>query len=106
MWDWLRAYRVCFYDTFWNIQGLKEYERIYGISFFYELKNRKIEQKEIVDIMNEQFDKTSCHFGDSYLNIATISGVYRMTLKEYDRRNGIETEKKQIRPYIHANEHR
>ena len=27
MWDWLRAYKVSFYDTFWIVQGMKEYEK-------------------------------------------------------------------------------
>ena len=40
MWDWLHAYKVVVYDTFWQVQGLKEYERIYGITFREELVKR------------------------------------------------------------------
>ncbi|MDI1352804.1 MAG: HNH endonuclease signature motif containing protein [bacterium] len=32
MWDWLKAHKVDFYDTYWVLRGLKEYEFIYGKS--------------------------------------------------------------------------
>ena len=32
MWDWIRAYGVPFYNTFWGILGRKEYQFIYGYS--------------------------------------------------------------------------
>lgn len=107
MWDWLRAYEVSFYDTFWQIQGLKEYERIYGISFREELANRKIgpsDENEINEITKEQMAKASHHFGDPYLNTATLAGIYRMILKEYDKKHGRETEK-DIRPYVSIHEY-
>ena len=106
MWDWLRAYAVPFYDTFWNIHGMKEYERIYGVSFRQEMKARNITKKnqdEINEILNETIRKASYHFGDPHLNIATLAGIYRMAIKEYDLRHGLETEKK-IRPCINMSE--
>lgn len=102
MWDWLRAYKVSFYDTFWIVQGMKEYEKIYGKSFKEELKARKIDESdsgEIYDIMKEQVSKASYHFGDPHLNVATLAGIIRMTLKEYDKRHGRETERN-VKPYI------
>ena len=27
IWKWLQAYKVPFYDTFWNLQGLYEYKK-------------------------------------------------------------------------------
>lgn len=106
MWDWLRAYAVPFYDTFWNIHGMKEYERIYGVSFRQEMKARNITKKnreEINEMLNETIRKASYHFGDPHLNIATLAGIYRMAIKEYDLRHGLETEKK-IRPCINMSE--
>lgn len=38
MWDWLRAYKAGYYDTFWILQGVKEYEVIYGGPFVDDLK--------------------------------------------------------------------
>lgn len=43
MWDWLNAYKVPFYDTFWNIQGIEEHKKIYSISF--EKRVRKEENR-------------------------------------------------------------
>lgn len=107
MWDWLRAYKVSFYDTFWIVQGMKEYEKIYGKSFKEELKARKIDESdsgEIYDIMKEQVSKASYHFGDPHLNVATLAGIIRMTIKEYDKRHGRETERN-VKPYIRLAEY-
>lgn len=40
MWDWLRAYGVPLYDTFWTIQGMDEYKKIYGVSVMEEFRSR------------------------------------------------------------------
>lgn len=42
MWDWLRAHKVPFYDMFWQIQGMMEYEKIYGVSVRKELAERNM----------------------------------------------------------------
>ena len=90
MWDWLKAYKVSFYDTFWNLQGMKEYEK------------RNITEEdmfEVGQIFQEQFEKASYHFGDPHLNVATLAGIHRMTLKEYDKKHNLKIEK-EIKPYI------
>ena len=56
------------------------------------------------EIMKAQIKKSSFHFGDPHLNIATLAGILRMTLKEYDKRNGRKTEK-HIKPYVHVREY-
>lgn len=107
MWDWLQAYSVPFYDTFWTLQGMKEYEKIYGISFREELKNREVTEKErgeLEELVKMQFDKVSVHYGDPYYNVATFAGIFRMVLKEYDSRHGIKTTRK-TRPYIRLREY-
>lgn len=71
MWDWLRAYKVPFYDTFWVVQGAKEYEKLYQTTWEEELKKRKINAgnlEELRAIIKEQFSKSSYHFGDPHLN--------------------------------------
>lgn len=87
MWDWLRAYGTSFYDTFWDIIGMKEYEFIYNkslISEFIDLGITDID--EINQIMKSYiprlFDKTSHHYGNPYINVATMVGIYRMLVKE------------------------
>ena len=86
MWDWIRSYEVPFYDTFWSILGQHEYEFIYGRSLSEELcALGVVEEKEIENtiksIMDELMKEASYHFGHSYLNTATIAGLYRMLLK-------------------------
>lgn len=85
MWDWLKAYKCDFYDTFWILQGISEYQKIYGISFEQELANRKIEEKIVFSILKKQFEKASIHFGNPEFNVATIVGILKMFLKEYDQ---------------------
>ena len=36
MWDWIRAYGVPLYDTFWDLLGMREYKFIYKKDFFEE----------------------------------------------------------------------
>lgn len=97
MWDWIRAYGVSFYDTFWNIHGMIEYEKIYGISVQEELEKRKLATEkgmlEFKEVLSVMFGRASWHFGDPHFNVATIAGVYRMAFKEYDRLYGRETER-------------
>ena len=108
MWDWLHAYAVPFYDTFWTIQGMEEYKKIYSVSFSDELKARGVteqDQKELEAILQQQLARTSYHFGDPHLNIATLAGLYRMTLKEFDRMHGYVTRREikacvDIRDYL------
>lgn len=58
MWDWLRAYGTAFYDTFWVIQGIKEYEFIYKKSLNEEFKERSIDDmNQFFKIVKEQMKK-------------------------------------------------
>lgn len=85
MWDWLRAYSTTFYDTFWVKQGLKEYEFIYGKSLDKEFAERNITDVEkFNEIVREQFEITTYHFGHPYLNSATLAGMFRVSLKKYN----------------------
>ena len=96
MWDWLRAYGVPFYDTFWWVNGIEEYKKIYGRSYAEELRTRGIspEDPAFKAVLDEQRQKASYHFGDPHLNIATLAGIIRMALKAYDAAHGLETERK------------
>lgn len=86
MWDWIRAYGVPFYDTFWDLMGKKEYELIYNKSFYSELIDLGIKPEEANELMKsylpEIFKSASFHYGHPYMNTATIAGAYRMFLKK------------------------
>ena len=97
MWDWLHAYAVSFYDTFWQLQGAEEYEKIYSVSLNDEFRARGLtaeNEREFQELLQKQISKTSYHFGDPHLNIATLAGLYRMAFKELDRIQGRRTEEK------------
>lgn len=86
MWDWLKAYKEIFYDMFWFNRGMQEYEKIYACSFREELKKRKMTDGTVIDHMiGDKMKQASYHFGDPHFNAATIAGILRMALKEYDR---------------------
>lgn len=100
MWDWIRAYGVPFYDTFWNIIGMKEYSFVYGSNFVDDLEliiesvKNKLDEELIKDIVikkrKEMKEKTSKHFGQPYLNTATVAGIYRIMLKEIAKELDVE----------------
>lgn len=100
MWDWIKAYKVPSYETFWTLKGMKEYKFIYGKSIEDELKNifneAKIlpNSKEAKDIkyikLKEIIRNASIHFGQPYFNDSTMAGIYRMTLKEIAKSLNVE----------------
>lgn len=100
MWDWIKAYKVPCYETFWSLKGMKEYKFIYGKSIEDEFKTifnkAKIlsNSKEAKDIISNKIQEinrnASIHFGQPYFNDSTIAGIYRMTLKEIAKSLNIE----------------
>lgn len=101
MWDWLRAYGVPLYDTFWTIQGMDEYKKIYGVSVMEEFRSRGLQpdDPEVRELQREVSQGASYHFGDPHLNVATLAGLQRMLFKAYDRRHGLEAAH-QVTAYI------
>lgn len=99
MWDWIRAYAVSCYDTFWNIQAMKEYEFIYKRTVEQELLEI-LQQANITDIdrfmqekysqlMMEAMEEASVHFGQPHFNTATAAGIYRILLKKLAKENNV-----------------
>jgi len=86
MWDWIKAYRVPDYETFWIIRGMQEYEFIYKKSPLQELLDLGLSSdkvdKAIKNIYKDFHEKTSTHFSQQYLNSATIAGLIRMMIKK------------------------
>ncbi|MDR0930320.1 MAG: HNH endonuclease [Clostridiales bacterium] len=85
MWDWLKAYKTSFYETFWLIQGLEEYKRIYGKSVVEELKKLGIKDRnKVLSSFKATHNMASFHFGQPYFNSATVAGLLRMMIKELE----------------------
>lgn len=99
MWDWIRAYGVAFYETFWNSMGMKEYKFIYHKSLYSEIQDILLragipqEDKRVQEIIIESMDsvaqRASVHFGQPYFNSATMAGRYRMMLKDLAKSFGV-----------------
>ena len=100
MWDWIKAYAVPFYDTFWGCKGLREYRFIYGHSFekalmyIAEHSKTKKDKMEIVDYVKDKIHnpsiKSGIHFGQNYKNTATLAGIYRMVIKSLADEMGVD----------------
>lgn len=83
MWDWLKAYRVSLYDTFWIVQGLEKYQKIYGESFLDQcVAHGMLGREEIEELVALKMRSSTHHFGEPHLNKATVAGIFRMIYKE------------------------
>lgn len=99
MWDWLKAYKVPFYDTLWSILGLKEYHFIYNRSFYDDLAALGLSDADQIQTALREIDKNvyqqaSVHFGQPYFNTATVAGLYRIQLKSLADRLGKTLERR------------
>ena len=99
MWDWLRAYKADFYDTFWSIRALEEYERIYQTKFEADI----LEFEEFVTpeearawIEEKMQNSVTHHFGHPYLNVATMAGLLRMLVKEWRSKSLVDASELQL----------
>lgn len=93
MWDWIKAYKVPFYETFWQIRGEKEYEFIYKKKISEEIQDildqcgKSSSDAEVEAVLAQCIKsvskEASIHFGQPYFNTATMAGLYRMMLKSF-----------------------
>jgi len=100
MWDWIRAYKVAFCDTFWSIGGMQEYQFIYGKRVTAEMMEIlhaagiSEDDEQVGDLikvnMQAVMEKASIHFGQPYLNAVTMAGCFRMMLKKMAKELGVE----------------
>jgi len=99
MWDWIRAYGVSLYETFWSIIGMKEYKFIYRKSVTSEIEDIlnvaviSKDAKQLNELVKANLQavkkEASVHFGQPYFNAATIAGCYRMMLKNMAKSLGV-----------------
>ncbi len=100
MWDWIKAYGVPYYDTFWKIMGMKEYRFIYKRSVLSEAEallkaaevtiDSPLAQKLLNDHLNMANQEASIHFGQPHFNAATMAGIFRMALKNMAQTLGVD----------------
>ncbi len=104
MWEWISAYRVPFYDTFWTIQGMKEYEYIYGATMEQDVSDilalagaGELSKEEIKKYIEKVTPHSSIHFGQIYPNAATIAGMLRTMVKIIANDYGVQFPIQRIR---------
>ena len=86
MWDWIKANKTTFYNTFWDLRAQKEYEFIYNKSFIEELKDRDIlSHRDLSIFYSLPIGRSVNHFAHPWKNDSTNAGLLRMRLEEYDK---------------------
>jgi hypothetical protein len=95
MWDWLYAYSMSRYDTFWGTMGVREYRVIYGRSMKEDITFLDIaKEPDALESFNKQMaalqEQATQHFGQPQFNSATLAGMFRMLLKEIAEEKGVE----------------
>jgi len=102
MWDWIKAYKVPYYEEFWKIRGMQEYKFIYKKSIVQELLDLGFTKKEIEyeakEIYEELLNETSYHFGQPYLNSVTMAGLLRMMIKKLAYKHGKQLTSSETKP--------
>lgn len=74
-WDWLKSCKAHFYDTYWTIRGMKEYERIYAEKIEDVVTRLQIKPEQFKTFLEEKENFVTIHFGEGRLNPSTIAGI-------------------------------
>ena len=94
MWDWLKANKTPFYNTFFQKRALKEYEFIYDKNFFDELRERDIiSQRDLELFFNLPIGRSVNHFAHPWKNDSTEAGILRMRIEAFDAKHKEQTKK-------------
>lgn len=91
MLDWIRSYRNRYEKDFWLDAAMDEYERIYDRRIRDEVENILSKEQirmgldkamcELKLLVNEASIKATFHFGQTWLNNASMAGCFRLALE-------------------------
>lgn len=84
-WDWLKALKVIFYDTYWTIRGIKEYDNIYSEKMEDTANRLHIKPEEFKTFLDKQENFVTIHFGEGRLSPSTIAGMIRSFIKHKEQ---------------------
>ncbi len=95
IWDWIKAYHTSSYDTFWILQGVKEYSFIYKRTIAEDFMSLGIVDEQgcktlLSNALKESMWKSITHFGHVRPCAATVAGVLRMALKTIAKEKSID----------------
>ncbi len=85
MWDWIKSTKVEYYDTFWGMRGLSEYEKIYNRKPFVGIK---VSDEKIKEAMREAFKESSVHYGEGGLNPSTLAFIMKKIEEKLSKKTG------------------
>lgn len=91
MLDWIKSYRDKWPDDFWTNAALDEYRRIYNKDIRIEVEEMLYNEEFAIEIdaaidelkllANEAATTATFHFGQTWLNNASLAGCFRIALK-------------------------
>jgi HNH endonuclease len=84
MWQWLRAHGVPFYDSYWTLRGILEYEKIFGRKPFANAQTGALTDEVLLTLLRPLFGKVVTHFGEGRLNPSTIAWCLREAERQYE----------------------
>jgi hypothetical protein len=88
-WEWLKAQKASFYDTYWTIRGMKEYAEIYKEKIEESMFRLNARPEELQQFLKVQKDFVTIHFGEGRLNPSTLAGIMRSFIKHKEQQLGM-----------------
>lgn len=83
IWDWLRAYKLDEGQSFWLMQGEREYNFIYKTTLDYQLQKLGLNDREMFyTLFQEEIKEAGHHFGQPRRNRSTVAGIIAITLEK------------------------
>ena len=84
-WDWLKSGKASFYDTYWTIRGIKEYDNIYSEKMEDAVNRLQITPEKFKAFLDKQANFVTIHFGEGRLNPSTIASMIRSFIKHKEQ---------------------
>lgn len=83
MWIWVRAHGTAFYDTYWTIRGMEEFEKMFQRKPFINIDNTNISPEEVNKALQEAIQTATFHFGEGGMNPSTIASVIYLVEEQF-----------------------
>jgi hypothetical protein len=74
VWRWLRSHAVSFYNTYWTIRGMDEFEKLFERKPFADVSD-DFSHEKINEMLSTYMRSVTHHFGEGRLNPSTIAWI-------------------------------
>ena len=75
MWVWLRTTCVSFYNMYWTIRGVQEFEVMFGRKPLTGPEFEHVSSESATELLRSQMQRATIHFGEGRMNPATIACI-------------------------------